>query len=567
MPSLSNIQRKPRHDRLAFDNTNGLKPELRRLATFGSLPRYTHSIPTKGVLAKLGIYYTGKADIVKCDGCDFEHELFAPEINPIEEHRKQSPQCQFVLDNNASSLKHDQQLLSSIATSARRNVVASNHQTEMDLDDDDDDADDESPQKLFIKSLPKETLEKIRENTFSNWPIITPSAKDMINSGWAFTNISDRVICIYCNIIAHKWKKTDQPYEMHRLKSPRCPFVLATEKMNSAKSSATKIEITNAPNVEAAVVPVHNNYTLAPHRYETFQSWPHSEINPLPSIESFVNAGFFYTGANTTVRCFYCNGSLLNWQSSDDPKIEHCRWFPQCAYIRQYVGEDLYQATQNKNREIQVQQSNSNDNNAQRSQSIPWTGTELDRMVKARLDLPIVETLRRMSFTMGIIRKTFEIQLKNKHDDFKTDNDLRLACLILHQQVKLINGNENILLVPEDWMNKYIEEQKRAMDQSTPEHLETLQTSVKNAERPKVLTHVTAQPKIVPKPDEESMLCVLCLTTERQVACLPCGHFTSCVACGHSLRTCPICRAVVKAFVRKSAWELTETFIFQSFAS
>lgn len=49
---------------------------------------------------------------------------------------------------------------------------------------------------------------------------------------------------------------------------------------------------------------------------------------------------------------------------------------------------------------------------------------------------------------------------------------------------------------------------------------------------------------------EEPTLCLLCLQTERQVACLPCGHLTSCVACGHSLKTCPICRAAVKAFVR-----------------
>lgn len=50
--------------------------------------------------------------------------------------------------------------------------------------------------------------------------------------------------------------------------------------------------------------------------------------------------------------------------------------------------------------------------------------------------------------------------------------------------------------------------------------------------------------------EEEAMPCVLCLTMERQVACLPCGHLASCVACGHSLKTCPICRAPVKAFVR-----------------
>jgi len=59
-----------------------------------------------------------------------------------------------------------------------------------------------------------------------------------------------------------------------------------------------------------------------------------------------------YLGEKTVVRCFYCDGALRNWHATDDPKVEHARWYPLCAYIRQYVGEDLYQAIQRKNREL-----------------------------------------------------------------------------------------------------------------------------------------------------------------------------------------------------------------------
>ncbi len=44
--------------------------------------------------------------------------------------------------------------------------------------------------------------------------------------------------------------------------------------------------------------------------------------------------------------------------------------------------------------------------------------------------------------------------------------------------------------------------------------------------------------------------CVLCFTEEKRLACIPCGHFCTCVACGHSLRSCPICRREIEAFVR-----------------
>lgn len=44
--------------------------------------------------------------------------------------------------------------------------------------------------------------------------------------------------------------------------------------------------------------------------------------------------------------------------------------------------------------------------------------------------------------------------------------------------------------------------------------------------------------------------CVLCLMEEKRLACIPCGHLATCVPCGHSLRSCPICRKEIEAFVR-----------------
>jgi hypothetical protein len=49
-----------------------------------------------------------------------------------------------------------------------------------------------------------------------------------------------------------------------------------------------------------------------------------------------------------------------------------------------------------------------------------------------------------------------------------------MACLILDQQVKLINGNEANLLIPQDWMKKYIEDQEKGIHQSEPQQSQTL---------------------------------------------------------------------------------------------
>jgi len=33
------------------------------------------------------------------------------------------------------------------------------------------------------------------------------------------------------------------------------------------------------------------------------------------------------------VKCFYCGGGLRNWNHTDEPWIEHAKWFPRCAFV------------------------------------------------------------------------------------------------------------------------------------------------------------------------------------------------------------------------------------------
>ncbi|KAK6993405.1 baculoviral IAP repeat-containing protein 7 [Biomphalaria glabrata] len=44
-------------------------------------------------------------------------------------------------------------------------------------------------------------------------------------------------------------------------------------------------------------------------------------------------------GYSDCARCFYCGGGLRNWGDEDDVWVEHARWFPKCAYIRQQMGQ------------------------------------------------------------------------------------------------------------------------------------------------------------------------------------------------------------------------------------
>jgi hypothetical protein len=70
-------------------------------------------------------------------------------------------------------------------------------------------------------------LQQARKRTFSHWPLCTtPSSAQMIEAGFFYCNVGDRVICIYCNLICQQWAPhIDDPWEVHETLSPHCPYV------------------------------------------------------------------------------------------------------------------------------------------------------------------------------------------------------------------------------------------------------------------------------------------------------------------------------------------------------
>ncbi|OWF36928.1 inhibitor of apoptosis [Mizuhopecten yessoensis] len=63
-------------------------------------------------------------------------------------------------------------------------------------------------------------------------------------------------------------------------------------------------------------------------------------------------AGFFYAGYGDYVRCFFCGGGLRNWEPGDDPWVEHARWFPRCAYVKQNKGQTFINLVLQRQREL-----------------------------------------------------------------------------------------------------------------------------------------------------------------------------------------------------------------------
>ena len=332
-----------------------------------------------------------------------------------------------------------------------------------------------------------DSIRQVRLRGLSHWPHANPSREQMSASGWFSCNVSDRVICIYCNTICQTWTRHDNPAEVHARLAPLCPLVLA---MPSVQRTPATISST----LKEKLKPHHPNMAEVSRREQTFSNGTWTQTSP--KVEDLVRAGFFYSGTQSVVTCFYCNGSLHKWSGSDNPMVEHVRWFPACLYIKHLCGDDLYDNIQIHTKPVITEKKIGD--------------SELAQIVSARLDLPVVERLR-SQYLLPVIKRCIEDQWRIRNDDFESDKDLAMACLILKKQIDIIKGSKDKIIVPSKSLRA---------EQNT---------------------------KIVKQSPGE---CLICLTDERQLACMPCGHLCACVPCGYSLRSCPVCRQKIECFMR-----------------
>jgi hypothetical protein len=85
-------------------------------------------------------------------------------------------------------------------------------------------------------------VQQVLKRSFTNWPHTSPSSTQMIAAGFFSCNVSDRVICAYCNLICHQWTSaTDDPCEVHKTLSPKCAYV----KSNLIHREAASISVVN----------------------------------------------------------------------------------------------------------------------------------------------------------------------------------------------------------------------------------------------------------------------------------------------------------------------------------
>ncbi|KFQ11289.1 Baculoviral IAP repeat-containing protein 7-B [Haliaeetus albicilla] len=206
---------------------------------------------------------------------------------------------------------------------------------------------------LFEASMRNEAR---RLRTFWRWPGTSPvSARDLAKAGFFFVGPRDEVQCFCCGGVLKDWRPGDCPIAEHLKFFPSCKFICGEDVGNQEMLPLQEIFDTVDGQFLSLLQGIDSEETALPNepeypemvteemRLSTFQNWPqYTDMHP----EQLARAGFFYTGQDDVVRCFYCDGGVRNWSFGDDPWREHAKWYPGCEFLLRSRGREFVSSVQ-----------------------------------------------------------------------------------------------------------------------------------------------------------------------------------------------------------------------------
>uniref|UniRef100_A0A8C6X2L7 NLR family apoptosis inhibitory protein n=1 Tax=Naja naja TaxID=35670 RepID=A0A8C6X2L7_NAJNA len=255
-----------------------MRSEAKRLKTFLSLSDDCKSSWAPSEMAAAGFYYTSVKTAIQCFCCGLVLLARSLERPPFVEHKKLWSSCKFILGKEVGNIcKYD----------IRVQNLENN--------------------SLEVKNKHKEM--ESRFESFTNWPSYCKEIQPalLVNAGFFYTGIKDTVQCFACSGCLGNWEEGDDPWKEHAKWFPEHFF------LNPVMFLISKEDLE----------PCLNIYKDEEIRLESFKTWP-QDAHADPAI--LAKVGFFYTGKNDTVQCFYCNGCKCLISAFTDIVLDEHEW-------------------------------------------------------------------------------------------------------------------------------------------------------------------------------------------------------------------------------------------------
>ncbi|CAG5122108.1 unnamed protein product [Candidula unifasciata] len=257
--------------------------------------------------------------------------------------------------------------------------------------------------------------------------------------------------------------------------------------------------------------PKRFEYAVTATRFASFEHWPRD--HPLKK-EDLAEAGFYYAGYGDCARCFYCGGGLRNWEDDDNVWVEHARWFPKCAYIRQTVGQQFVDTVQELNKHN-------------------------DKI-----------TYKMVTDKMGSSAASF--QLDTRSMPLKRDPAVLTVLEMGYCEKDVIEAAKYVKdtygTLSSDKVFEKLEMDGKSRSGADP--LASPSGSSKRGTNPAKDEQVMNKLKEENSQLRQQTVCKICMDKEVAVVFLPCGHFVSCTDCAAAMKDCPVCRKQVRGIVR-----------------
>lgn len=239
--------------------------EEARLKTFDR--KWPHSFLEPRILAKIGFYYIGPYDQVKCYFCKVEIGRWEAEDNEVTEHIRWSPNCPLIKRRETTNVPIEpttelDQLLPPMSydvcgpcgidvrpgsyAESSFSSTPSTPSTPTSITTTTNTTVERETQTLKHPDYPQFAIETARLRSFDDWPkTIKQKPKQLSDAGFFYTQKGDRVVCFSCGGGLRDWDENDDPWEQHALWFSKCEYlklVKGQEYIDAVKAKQNKLD-------------------------------------------------------------------------------------------------------------------------------------------------------------------------------------------------------------------------------------------------------------------------------------------------------------------------------------
>uniref|UniRef100_A0A8W8JHB2 Uncharacterized protein n=1 Tax=Magallana gigas TaxID=29159 RepID=A0A8W8JHB2_MAGGI len=542
------------------EGPHSMNLELVRLETFKNFPLSRSVSAIK--LAKEGFYYIGQAedDLVICFACKSQKRGWRDGDIPREIHQQMSPQCPLLNEHsvntpvggslnslNGNHQQHSNTEQVSETSDIERNNQHSNSEQINEPSQRTKSQNQSDPRTTEIGRRSEETeAESTVEQGSGNVSGLPTLDRDLlVPASNRNTEISETLSL-----------QNNQSTESHSNPNHKKSRAIR-EQINAFLRNVDPLGI----NFNRAKYPA---YAVLATRVGSFQDWPTS-LTQTPQVLAL--AGFFYAGHGDSTRCFFCGGGLRNWEPGDDPWTEHARWFPKCAFVRQYRGDEF----------VALETLDAMGEGATAASSVEQgSSVEQNRGLTSGLRqsditaFPSFQSVLEMGYSESEIREAFNQLKGKKYPEDITGMDLMEVILSKEDRnngldipspiysTRTTNVNQS--------RNPYVDHNTPGISQGGqfeaaigPSRQETSESwahektpnnqdkdaatsntegkfnSMNNALAPAMSLEDTRSLMEENRKLRDLRMCKICIQNDASIAMLPCGHL-----CARALRKCPI---------------------------